>query len=104
LLIAIYLSSHKEEVNRFAAPPRIFRHKLIFEQVRADRGYFVGWESTEGEHGEPSERLSARETRFHLGVEKSDITFIREERTEIHNLLDLCPGLKYGSVEGSFMQ
>ena len=27
-----------------------------------------------------------------------------EGRTEVHNLLNLCPGLKYESLEGSFMQ
>ncbi|PIV00749.1 MAG: hypothetical protein COS57_15435 [Syntrophobacterales bacterium CG03_land_8_20_14_0_80_58_14] len=67
-----------EEVNSFTVPPRIFRHELIFEQVRAGGGFFIGRESTEGEHGEPSERLSARETRFHLGVEEPDIAFILE--------------------------
>ena len=65
-----------EEINTFAVPPRILRHELIFEQVRAGKGFYVGRESTEGEHGEPSERLSARETRFHLGFEEPDIDFI----------------------------
>ncbi|MDP3097137.1 MAG: Glu/Leu/Phe/Val dehydrogenase dimerization domain-containing protein [Syntrophales bacterium] len=67
-----------EEVNSFAVPRRIFRHGLIFEKVRAGGGFYVGRESTEGEKGEPSERLSARETRFHLGVEEPDIDFILE--------------------------
>ncbi|MCX5839569.1 MAG: hypothetical protein NTW71_13820, partial [Deltaproteobacteria bacterium] len=67
-----------EEVNTFVVPPRIFRHELIFEQVHAGGGFFIGRESTEGEHGEPSERLSARETRFHLGFEEPDIAFILE--------------------------
>ena len=67
-----------EEVNSFAVPRRIFRHGLIFEKVRAGEGFYVGRESTEGEKGEPSERLSARETRFHLGVEEPDIDFILE--------------------------
>jgi glutamate dehydrogenase/leucine dehydrogenase len=67
-----------EEVNSFAVPRRIFRHGLIFEKVRAGGGFYVGRESTEGEKGEPSERLSAHETRFHLGVEEPDIDFILE--------------------------
>jgi glutamate dehydrogenase (NAD(P)+) len=67
-----------EEVNSFAVPRRIFRHGLIFEKVRAGRGFYVGRESTEGEKGETCERLSARETRFHLGVEEPDIDFILE--------------------------
>ena len=67
-----------EEVNSFAVPRRIFRHGLIFENVRAGGGFYVGRESTEGEKGEACERLSARETRFHLGVEEPDIDFILE--------------------------
>jgi glutamate dehydrogenase (NAD(P)+) len=67
-----------EEVNSFAVPRRIFRHSLIFENVRAGGGFYVGRESTEGETGEACERLSARETRFHLGVEEPDIDFILE--------------------------
>jgi glutamate dehydrogenase (NAD(P)+) len=74
-LPANYLS---EEVNSFAVPRRIFRHSLIFEKVRAGGGFYVGRESTEGEKGDPSERLSAHETRFHLGVEEPDIDFILE--------------------------
>ncbi len=67
-----------EEVNSFAVPRRIFRHGLIFEKVRSGGGVYVGRESTEGEQGEPSERLSARETRFHIGFEEPEIDFILE--------------------------
>ena len=65
-----------EEVHSFTLPHRIFRHELVFEQVRAGGGFFVGRESTEGEHGEQCVRLSACEIRFHLGFEKPDIAFI----------------------------
>lgn len=75
-----------EEINSFAVPPRIYRHELIFEKVRTGRGFFYGRESTEGEHGEPSERLSARETRFHLGVEWPDVAFILDVLEVLRNL------------------
>ena len=67
-----------EEVNSFAVPRRIFRHSLIFENVRADGGFYVGRESTEGEKGEACERLSPHEIRFHIGVEEPDIDFFLE--------------------------
>ena len=67
-----------EEVNSFAVPRRIFRHSLIFEKTRAGGGFYIGRESTEGEKGEACERLSTRETRFHIGIEEPDIDFILE--------------------------
>ncbi len=75
-----------EEVNTFAVPRRIFRHSLIFEKVRTGGGFYVGRESTEGEKGEASERLSASETRFHLGVELPDIDFILQVLETLHSL------------------
>ena len=75
-----------EEVNSFAVPRRIFRHGLIFEKVRTGGGFSVGRESTEGEQGEPCERLSARETRFQLGFEEPDIGFILEVLEALRSL------------------
>jgi glutamate dehydrogenase (NAD(P)+) len=82
-LPANYLS---EEVNSFAVPRRIFRHGLIFEEVRASGRLYVGQESTEGEKGEACERLSSRETRFHLGFEEPDIDFILEVLEALRSL------------------
>lgn len=75
-----------EEVNSFAVPRRIFRHSLIFEKVRTGGGFYVGRESTEGEKGDVSERLSANETRFHLGVEEPDIDFILQVLETLRSL------------------
>ncbi|MBU4370773.1 MAG: hypothetical protein KKD68_02635 [Proteobacteria bacterium] len=77
-IAALPVNYLNEEVNSFAVPRRIFRHSLIFENVHAGGGFYVGRESTEGEKGEVCERLSSSETRFHLGVEEPDIDFILE--------------------------
>jgi glutamate dehydrogenase (NAD(P)+) len=78
-----YLS---EEVNSFAIPRRIFRHGLIFEKVRASGRFYIGRESTGGEKDEASERLSARETRIHLGFEEPNIDFILEVLEAVRSL------------------
>jgi glutamate dehydrogenase (NAD(P)+) len=87
-IAALPVNYLNEEVNTFAVPRRIFRHCLIFEKVRAGGGFYVGRESTEGEKGEACERLSASETRFHLGVEEPDIDFILQvlETLRSHNI------------------
>ena len=85
-IAALPVNYLNEEVNSFAIPRRIFRHSLIFEKVRTGGGFYVGRESTAGEQGEVCERLSASETRFHLGVEEPDIDFILQVLETLRSL------------------
>ena len=61
-LAAVELSQRRGQ--QLCRARRIFRHSLIFEKVRTGGGFYVGRESTEGEKGEVSERLSRQRNPF----------------------------------------